>query len=177
MNKILKRRRGRRGFTLIELLVTIAVMLLVTEIISLTIQLSTKYYTQSVRNSESQTICGALSAAVQEELQYATKVQPITGDSADGSGFYPDQRFTYYSRARQHGSSCTLVCEEGKLYVRKGGSDYALVGSETYTYNMTAEMNCRWNKNGYFSVSLKVMDGDKEMASQEFDVYPLNNGY
>lgn len=175
MKKILKKRNNRKGFTLVELLVTIVVMLLVTEIISLTIQLSTKYYTQSVRNSESQTICGALAAAVQEELQYATKVQPQTGGTVDAGGYYPG--YTYYSRARQHGSGCVLVCKDGKLYVRKGANDYALVGSETYTYDMTADMTCRWNENGYFSVSLKVMDGDKEMAAEDFDVYPLNDGY
>lgn len=86
MKRIQNKLRGRKGFTLVELLATIIVMLLVTEIISMTIQLSTKYYTQSVRNSESQTICGALSAAVQEELQYATKIQPKPGSTPDASG-------------------------------------------------------------------------------------------
>ena len=175
MKRVFSAKRSRKGFTLVELLVTIVVMLLVTEIISLCIQLSTKYYTQSVRNSESQTICGALAAAVQEELQYATKVQPQIGSSVDGEGFYPD--YTYYSRARQHGSGCVLVCSDGKLYVRKGTSDYALVGSETYTYGMKADMTCRWNQDGFFSVSLRVMDGDKELAAQTFKVYPLNDGY
>lgn len=176
MKRIQNKLRGRKGFTLVELLATIIVMLLVTEIISMTIQLSTKYYTQSVRNSESQTICGALSAAVQEELQYATKIQPKPGSTPDASGFYTD--YTYYSRARQHGSNCTLECgSDGKLYVHKGTDSYALVGSETYTYGMKAEMECGWNPTGYFHVSLKVLDGDKELAEQTFDVYPLNGGY
>lgn len=177
MKKIRNKLKSRKGFTLVELLVTIVVMLLVTEIISMTIQLSVKYYTQSVRSSESQTICGALAVAVQEELQYATKVQALPlGSSPDGEGYYT--AYTYYSRAREHGSSCELVCkDDGKLYVRKGGKDYALVGSETYTYGMKAEMDCRWNQDGYFSIDLKVKDGEKEMASQSFDVYPLNDGY
>ena len=50
------------------------------------------------------------------------------------------------------------------------------MGSETYTYGMKAELDCRWNKDGYFSVELKVMDGDQALASQSFDVYPLNDG-
>lgn len=176
MKKMLNKLKSRKGFTLVELLVTIVVMLLVTEIISMTIQLATRYYTQSVRNSESQTICAALSEAVQDELQYATKVQPLPlGTPADENGYYAS--YTYYSRARQHGSSCELVCgDDGKIYVRKADKDYALVGSETYTYGMKAELDCRWNKDGYFSVELKVMDGDQALASQSFDVYPLNDG-
>lgn len=174
MRRLLRRVNSRRGFTLVELLVTIVVMLLVTEILSMTIQLSTKHYTRSVRNSESQTICGTLAMAVQEELQYATRVQPPAGSTPDGEGFYPE--FTYYSRAREHGSGCALTCESGKLYVRKGENAYALVGSETYTYDMTAQMTCRWNKDGYFRVDLKVLDGTKEMAGESFDVYPLNEG-
>ena len=42
---------------------------------------------------------------------------------------------------------------------------------------MKADMSCRWNKAGYFSVSLKILDGDKALAEEAFDVYPLNDGY
>lgn len=175
MKKILKKWNNKKGFTLVEMLVTVIVMLLVTEIISLCVQLSTKYYTQSVRNSESQTICGALSAAVQEELQYATKVQPLTGNALDADGYY--QGFTYYSRARQHGSNCSIVCNDGKLFVHKGDNDYALVGSETYTYNLKADMSCRWHPDGYFSVTMEVKNGSDVLASEAFDVYPLNEGF
>lgn len=178
MEKLHKRLKSKGGFSLIELLLTIVAMLLVTELITMTIQLSTKYYTKSVRSSESQTLSGALATAIQQELQYATKIQP-SGSTADGDGFYPG--YTYYSRARQHGSGCTLeVKDDGRIYVRKGsGSEakyYALVGAKTYTYGMTAQMSCKWNLDGYFQVELAIQSGEDTLTETSFRVYPLNDG-
>ena len=173
--KSMKKVYNQKGVTLIEMLVTVIVMLLVSEIILLCIQLSTKYYKESVKSSESQTICGSLSLAIQEELQYATKIQPTANGALDEDGNY--QGFTYYSRARQHGSNCSLVCDDGKIYVRKSGNDYALLGAKTNSYDLQADMKCRWNPGGFFSVDLKIMDGEKELAGETFFVYPLNEGY
>ena len=172
INKLRKKLRSKKGFTLVELLVTVIVMLLVTEIISLTIQLSVKYYTKSVRASESQVVCSALATAVQEELQYATKI------SSNTSGY------TYYSRARQHGSGCTIVTDGGKVYIKKGSDLYGIVGSKTYTYDLAAALTTSWDDTDkFFDVTIQVgpdadHDGTLEsvLATQEFTVYPLNKG-
>lgn len=175
MRKILKKTNSQKGFTLLELLVTIVVMLMVTAIIILCVQLSTKYYKQSVKQSESNTICGELSAAIQEELQYATKIQPVDASAVDAEGYYTG--FTYYSRARQHGSNSAIVCDDGKIYVQKGGNNYGIVGSETYTYDLKADLQCRWHPNGYFRVELKIMSEGTVLAEETFKVYPLNEGF
>ena len=175
MRKILKNTNSQKGFTLLEMLVTVVVMLMVTAIIILCVQLSTKYYKQSVKQSESYTICSELAAAIQEELQYATKIQPVDTSALDAEGYYTG--FTYYSRARQHGSNSSIVCDEGKIYVRKGGNDYGIVGSETYTYDMKADLRCRWHPNGFFQVELKMMSGETVMAEESFRVNPLNKGF
>lgn len=175
MRKILKKTNSQRGFTLLEMLVTVVVMLMVTAIIILCVQLSTKYYRQSVKQSESYTICGELAAAIQEELQYATKIQPADASSYDVDGYYTG--FHYYSRARQHGSNSTIVCDGGKIYVQKGGNNYGIVGSETYTYDLKADLRCRWHPNGFFQVELKLMSDETVMAEETFRVYPLNEGF
>lgn len=167
MKKIIKKLKNNRGFSLMEMLACIVVMLLVTGIISLTIQMGVKYFTKSVRDSESQVLCGALTTAVKEELEYATNVQ------ATASGY------TYYSRARAHGSGCTIEPNaDGQLSVKKGSVYYPLVGSESYSYNMTATGIINWDSvNRVFSVTLNILDGDgNDLTNETFSVYPLNEG-
>lgn len=167
MKKIIRKLKNNRGFTLFEMLACVVVMLLVTAIITLTIQMGVKHFTRSVQDSESQVLCGALTAAVKEELEYATNVQT----SASG--------YTYYSRARAHGSGCTLEPNtEGQLSVKKGSQYYPLVGSESYSYDMTADAVIDWDAaNHRFSVSLSVKDADgNDLTTESFYVHPLNEG-
>lgn len=167
MKKIIRKLKNNRGFSLMEMLACIVVMLLVTGIITLTIQMGVKYFTVSVRDSESQVLCGALTTAVKEELAYATNVQP----SATG--------YTYYSRSRAHGSGCTIEANaDGQLSVKKGTQYYPLVGSESYSYDMTADANISWDAvNKVFSVTLTVKDGDgNDLTEASFSVFPLNEG-
>ncbi|MCQ2405627.1 MAG: hypothetical protein MJ067_00215 [Oscillospiraceae bacterium] len=186
MKKLKKKLRGKGGFSLFEMLIAVIVMLLVSEILTLCVRMSTEYYTKSVTESEGQTICATLSTAVQKELNYATNVQyvkPMGAESADG--FY--EQYTYYSRALQHGSSCSLVSRDGRLYIHKAGQEYDLVGARTYTNGLKAEISSKWNpEECCFSVWIAVYKGDTApedtgsagvLASQSFNVYPLNKGF
>lgn len=173
MKKLFKKLNSKQGFTLVEMLASIIVLVLVTGIISLTVNMSVKYYTQSMRESAAQELCASLSTAVQEEMQYATSIQ-----KQGTSGGY-----SYYSRARQHGSGCTITAVNGQLVVCKNGKDnYGLVGSKAYAYGIVATVNSTWNEaDQQFDCTINVLESDaadaRVLATKTFSVHPLNKGH
>lgn len=185
MKNLVRKLKSRRGFTLMEMLIGIVVMLLITAVILLTVQMSVKYYTTSVRESEAQVLCGSLTNAIKEELEYATAVKGV--GSADASGVYSD--YTYYSRARAFGSGCKIALypaddpvNANHIAVRKGADKYyGLVGSKTYSFDLTVgELDIKWDSaNSCFLVSIAIQLSPTDttvLASDSFTVYPVNEG-
>ena len=76
MKRIVKKLQSNNGFTISELLIATLILLLTSGMLVTCIQLGMKQLYKQTQESEAQMLCTMLSTAVQDELTYASNVEP-----------------------------------------------------------------------------------------------------
>lgn len=162
MKKCKRKLRARAGMTLTELLAAIAIMALLGTAIGVGTSAALKVYRVSTALSEAGVLKSTISAAIMDELRYATDID---------AGASP---VTYRSAAYGKDVSITISTADdskGQLLVK----GQPLVGSKTYSSGLTVKtLNIAYSE-GVFTVMLTVGDADGEITSTaEFKVDPIN---
>lgn len=153
-----KNRRSRRGFTLAETMIALLVVSLVSMTVAVGVAASGRVYHQAVTVSESQLLASTLTAAIENELRYASDIQGVASP-------------TFYSE--KYGSGVSFGTDEGQITL--GG--YKLIGSGAYSTNTnqtkSADIQVSWNGT-QFEVCLTIFKGQQQLQQVEMSVTPLN---
>lgn len=167
-------RNSKKGFTLVEMLATLVIVVLFTMLLTTFIDLTSKYFQNTVRNSDAQTLASTLTNAIQDELRYATDIE------IDASA---EPNYTYFSTSLGLGKGCVLKHdkklvngEERYIILIESPTreDYPLINYGSYVYDVNAYIEAEY-VNNKFEVVLTIKDSkDKEICKSEFSVVPLN---
>jgi len=172
--------KNKKGFTLVESVVTLLTATIVTALFLVLVNLAKNTYVEMQEASQGQILSANITNAIQDELRYASYVR--TTDSADSNG---ESSFTYYSASLGQGDGCSIVSLDlngsgkTKIYVKHGDDKYALIGNETYIFNLQGSVDCKYNKNKkqfHCIVTITDSKNNATIITSEFYVDPLNKG-
>ena len=153
MRQICRKLRSRRGFTLTEMIIATGIMLLVALVLGVGIATATRVYREVTVHSEASVLCGTLSAAMSDELRYASDPR---GDGSFDS--------------RTYGEGVSFQTDNGRI--RIGG--YDLLSEKAYTSGLEASAAVSY-QDGAFRVRIAVTEQahTETLAEADFTIRPL----
>ena len=157
MKHLTRKLKSRGGMSLTELLAALAILALISLAIGAGTGAAVKVHNTSVQVSEASLLESTLTAAIADELRYATEIQP--GENG-----------TY--RSAVFGAGTQLDADEdGRLTVK---DNTPLVGSKTYAKGFTADISYSYiETKKAFQVTLSI-SGDTLSRKNTFSVAPIN---
>lgn len=166
-------KKNRKGFTLIEMLATLVIVVLFTMLMTTFMDLSSKYFHNTVKDADAQTLASTLTNAVEDELRYATNIE------IDAS---VEPNYTYFSTSLGLGKGCVLKHdkqfvngEERYIIVIDGPKGkYPLINYGSYVYDANAYIDAKFVEDK-FDITITIKDAnEKEICNSKFVVVPLS---
>lgn len=150
-----KKLSGKKGFTLTELLVAMAIMALLSIVISVGIATTGKVYTEISASSEASILCSTLSTELADELRFAKDVSVDNG--------------TVTFTSHRFGANVSVTSQDGRILI----GNNQLLSDKAYS-NLYASAELAYESD-HFTVSIEVYNDDKDWSDAVFSVATIQN--